>query len=516
MRHAHVPIFAMIACLVAYSANIAAPVTDTFHEGELVGFLWHMRAYYQGSTAFPLLVHGGMDYVPSLLAAYFFGDSSVIIGTRFIIATIAALAFFLYLHISYTVVEKKDNPQLWLLACIALFYYFSPPLGSDILRVGSHPLRDVFLFLTVWLFLKGFIVRAKYFTILYLALASLSATVSIVWCYNRGVMAFAFILICVVMLLLRKEYKNFLIVTVFFAIGLFLVEKSVIFGSLSENLANIKYWVINARHINPYPFDIPYLPGYFSLLMLSLFSSAVALFFVCWTIKRHNCDDGFCVVALGLLAVQLLLIKTAYDRAEIEQSFLGGWPSIVVLLYLVSRIYKLDGLGCSPQITRKVPCDWEERFVPAAFGTVMVTFFMFVVLGAPATLSYPMTMKKIITKKTDLELVSPEMLGVKAVLADDDVDCYFNWVNNGVIALLSGKKYCTDYSYVHYASSKHEAKMLEQLDTAAPNVIIYDTKYSGVIVNGVHMSKRFDKVDEYIRSNYDKEIIIDGFRMLIK
>ena len=41
-----------------------------------------MLAFYNNSIEFPLLIHGAMDYIPSIAASGIYGDNPVIVGTR--------------------------------------------------------------------------------------------------------------------------------------------------------------------------------------------------------------------------------------------------------------------------------------------------------------------------------------------------------------------------------------------------------------------------------------------------
>ena len=69
--------FIFLICNVLISTNLSESLGDAgtiYHEGELVGNYWHMLGYYRGTEKFPLLIHGAMDYWPSIAAANVFGE----------------------------------------------------------------------------------------------------------------------------------------------------------------------------------------------------------------------------------------------------------------------------------------------------------------------------------------------------------------------------------------------------------------------------------------------------------
>jgi hypothetical protein len=494
-------IFAALACLFAFSAKIADPLTDTFHEGELVGFLWHMRAYYGGEVSFPLLVHGGMDYLPSLVAAALFGNDAVIIGTRFMIAAVSALVFFLSLDLSYSVVRKDANPHFWLLICIGLFYYFVPPMGSDILSVGSFPLRELFLILTVWCFTRALLSENRRIVWGMLLAGSLSTAVAFFWCYDRGIIAVVFLLLCALGLAVRREAGKCLAVLGTVGLGLVVLGKVGIFGTLAENLNNIRYWLTNARDVNPlYPLILPHLPGYFSLLLLVVAFLVVALIVIKRFLQRQNLNDGFMIITVALLAVQMLLIKVAYGRADIERSFFGGWPTLLIFLNILSHVWTVRGLEFSPRILEVQGGNgWPTtRLVNFSLSAILV----FLLLASPNALHYPMMVKALLTKRADTEMVPTAAVEAGQRLAGPEISCYFNWTNDGTLALLSGKSFCTDYAYVHYSSTRDEARMLEQLRRSPPQTILLNSNVPGVNVGGKYMAERFPLVHQYIKENY--------------
>lgn len=125
-----------------------------------------------------------------------------------------------------------------------------------------------------------------------------------------------------------------------------------------------------------------------------------------------------------------------------------------------------------------------------------------------------MMVKALLTKKADTEIVPAAAVEVERRLAGPEISCYFNWTNDGTLALLSGKPFCTDYSHVHYSSTHDEARMLEQLRHTSPRTIVLNSNAPGVNVGGKYMAERFPLVYQYIKANYPHSLQIGEYRII--
>ena len=67
-----------------------------FHEGEMMGSYWHILKYYGGTDVFPVFIHGAMDYWPSLVAGYIFGDEKIIYGTRLTVVLFTSVSWIIF------------------------------------------------------------------------------------------------------------------------------------------------------------------------------------------------------------------------------------------------------------------------------------------------------------------------------------------------------------------------------------------------------------------------------------
>ena len=132
-------IFFVITGSMALSTWITNPISDSnylFHEGEYVGLLHHMLAFYNNSIEFPLLIHGAMDYIPSIAASSIYGDNHVIVGTRAINTILVWLCWILFFDLCYSMVlDKADQRIIWMVFITAIFFIIAPRFNSPALSI---------------------------------------------------------------------------------------------------------------------------------------------------------------------------------------------------------------------------------------------------------------------------------------------------------------------------------------------------------------------------------------------
>ncbi|HZD40330.1 MAG TPA: hypothetical protein VE131_06380, partial [Terriglobales bacterium] len=90
----------LISVVINWTAtDVSRPVNDTFHEGELIGFL---EAAKQGNPFQDVVsIHGGMDFFPVLVADWIAGNDHRIGLTRLIYVILHILAFLTALLVVY-------------------------------------------------------------------------------------------------------------------------------------------------------------------------------------------------------------------------------------------------------------------------------------------------------------------------------------------------------------------------------------------------------------------------------
>jgi hypothetical protein len=509
--------FFIISFLVAFSTNINATLVDLFHEGEYVGYLWHMQDYYNGIAKFPLFVHGAIDYIPSIIASVIYGTDHVVIGTRIINVSIVCMQWFLFLDLCYCLYTRKTNNPYWAIAAVVIFLILSAPLRSLPLDVSSGFLgtRELFLFLSVWSFFKSNMSDSSLKSILFLIVGSISTSISIFWCYDRGLIAVLFFCIILLGTLVYKKLLNALYMIIFAVLSLILIEYSKIFGSVSENIYNINYWVKNTSAINPYLLDVAHFPGYFSLSIL--FSLSTIISFVTLKVHLRNRLElrQYDTIIFGIIVIQFMLVKLILNRADLERSFGACWPSILLMFHVGPRLFAL------PEF--KLPNNFslssliQSSNLSASHVAFKTSFFLLLLtLSLPTIWSYGLFAKKLLRPRPDVEMVSPEINKLCNVLNKVNNKLFFGWTNEGVIALMSGSRFVTNYPYVHYAAPDKEAEMIEELKKELPKAVVYDSSFWAMAIDGKKMSERFPKINNFILSNYKTRQVINSYTILIR
>jgi hypothetical protein len=204
-RHGHILLFCLISAFMVFSAKVTYRLVDTFHEGEYLGLLWHMRAYYMGVVEFPLLIHGAMDYIPSIVASLIYGDERVIVGTRIIYMIICGVVWVFFLDICNTIIPKSSQHTSWIIVAAFILILFLPSFGSNSLSFlwAFVGIRDFFLLFVIWNFSKYSASQTTKLT--YLIFGSFSATAGIFWCYDRGILSIVFLCIIFIGTVFNKK-----------------------------------------------------------------------------------------------------------------------------------------------------------------------------------------------------------------------------------------------------------------------------------------------------------------------
>lgn len=503
-EYGHSFTFCAIVALMIFSTSVNFPLTDSFHEGEYVGFMWHMRDYYKGLAVFPLYVHGAIDYIPSLIASIIYGDDCVIVGTRIVNAFIVGANWVIFLQICYYIIPIQHRNVFWITAVITVFYYFVPNAGSDAFTLSSQFLgvRDSFLLLSLLLYSK--ILTTDKISNALLVLSSLSTVISLFWCYDRGIIsAILFIIIFIGLILSKKYVSSFLLMFSAF-IFIILIGYLNVFGSIINNANNYIYWIKSSSEISGYPFDMGHLYGYLGAFTLVVFAVATATSAYVLSKGTTNCEDtrNFRLLFTCIIVVQILVIKIIFNRADIHRSFIGAWPSIILMFHFSPKLitYPFDLSLIKLNIDK---CK-STLFQNTAFKIAMISFLSFIAITSPNSPKYFEFASSLFHPTHDADLVSPEIRAVSNMMKDIDVGCYFGWTNEGVIALMANKRFCTQYPYVHYVSREKASDMLKQLLNESPSAIVFYSSIWAMTIDGKHMSERFPTINRFIQTNYRK------------
>ena len=492
-------IFFVITGSIALSTWITNPIFDSnylFHEGEYVGLLHHMLAFYNNAIEFPLLIHGAMDFIPSIAASGIYGDNHVIVGTRAINTILVWLCWILFFDLCYSMVLDKANQRIiWMVFITAIFFIIAPRFNSPALLIQQSFLgaRDIFLILSIWCFVKFSDAIDLMHQRLFLIAGTCSAVAAFFWSYDRGIIAITFLFVMFVESIIKKAKINSLLILISATSFLAFVQYLNIAGSLKNNIDNIYYWITNSKEL----FGTSFLEsGYINLItaaLLIIFCIG-AIFF---TIKDWSkSTDKYKAIVVGLVLVQILLLQTILNRPGMPRLSWAIWPSILMMLFITSRKFTVSQPFKYDLLTASLNFNLAYKFLLSIL--LLLVFFM-----SPLILSYGSFIKNLIRPKSDLQIVSLEIINLSSAINQLGDKCVLGWINEGVVALIAKKRFCTRYPYAIYVSKSEEGKLLQQIIKESPNVIVFDVEGDSMVnVDNRSMSSRLPNVDKFILDNY--------------
>ncbi|MBC7489819.1 MAG: hypothetical protein H7240_07480 [Glaciimonas sp.] len=512
-RYSHILLFCFISAVISFSTNITSSIVDNFHEGEYLGFVWHMRSYYNNLAEFPLLIHGAVDYIPSVIASFVYGDEHIIVGTRQIGAVILWLEWVLFLELCYLLIPESNQKKCWMAGVLVVFFILSPKLSSDYMTMHGAivGLKDFFLILTIWSFAKYLTASSKSAIYLFLWLTSFGAAASIFWCYDRGVMATAFFGVAVLGCIFTKRLADALFLTLSAILSLILIGYSNVVGSTMSNIGNIKYWIMYGSELWSYPFETHFLP-YLGGGIMVLFSMAAIVMTI---LQKHVRAGKVWILLVGLVVVQLLLLKTTMNRPGGTRTLAAIWPPMLLMLYFAPILFPIPNLNLRKYFSSKISIPHVIfYFASALFFLASIniqTLNLYYILTLHHNyLKYGSFLKNIVYTRKDTELVSNGVNQLASELKRLGNNCYLGWSSEGVIALMSKERFCTKFTYSAYVSSNEEGKLLAGIKRDPPKVVVFDSIGGQMQIDDIWVKDRLPAIYHYIDSTYSTKTKVAG------
>ncbi len=331
-----VMIFVIILILI--SANLGSgfsSAVDIFHEGEMLGNYWHMQDYYRGKSNFPLVIHGAMDYWPSLFAGLIFGEDKIIYGTRLIVVVTTTISWGIFVFTGISILSRNSKNNLLILVFVAIFCLTLPIFSLNVMAIEESPvgLRDPFLLLQMLLLIHYYI--SKESKVFFLAAMFALLPITLYWSYDRGVAAVLACMSLLMYLIYSKQYREFFASIFALVISVTLLEITNIAGSLVENLSNVLYWSgasgeVWGTKFNPNLQSIGALLKSFAIWLPLIFVGTVfGLAYISNKIDKNTVPVG---IILFVFVIELILIKSAYNRPNLHRGLMSVWPSILLFL----------------------------------------------------------------------------------------------------------------------------------------------------------------------------------------
>lgn len=492
-------LFLLVPIFFALSTQIDAPLVDGFHEGEYLAAAPSMRDYHAGLTAFPVLVHGAMDFIPAMLAGMVGGENHLIVWTRLFNVLIVALGWIVYLDLARTLVRNHPQRSVVLGAFVAVFLVMTNAADIDPVHRQQSFLgvRDFFLVLSIWSAVRAAACTRIVAVLALQVLCAVFASLALYWSYDRGLMAGIWIVMLCFGFAWQGKYKNAITVLLAYTASLLLISGTAVLGTLAENIHNIAYWVQSSGDVWNLPLrgKILALPGALSMFC---FAVLMLLFSAKWLLKNRAHHHAPHV--LGLILMQAVFLSKLYSLPTFPASYYFIWPSIVLLVMIVPE------QSWARNINDQLAHFWRE-----GKGWRATTGGNKILLGAVAALTLSffgnavsqsvVTLRTAIKPPADLALLDTERYSFDG-LAPQASSCVLLWTNEGVFSVLWKKPACTSYPYSVYISKKQEAQVLAQLVKNPPGLIVYDSPFWSTKIYFRDMTERLPAIDKFIKENY--------------
>lgn len=492
-------LFILAPIFFALSARIKTPLADAFHEGEYLIAVLSMHDYYSGTAAFPVLVHGAMDYIPALIAGIVGGPDHLIVWTRLLNFVIVGICWVVFMDLGRTVLRSHPQRILILGAFVALFFFMTNAADIDpVIRQQSFlGTRDLFLILSLWSAIRAAACDRQLVIAGCYALSGTFAALCLYWSYDRGLMAGIWVLSLSAGFIYQGKYKGAATLLLSYAAAVLLISRTGAMGSVGENLHNIGYWIKSSGdvwYISPKN-KVQGAPG---ALCLLTFAVLVLFFSARWLLKNRAGRNA--PLALGLMLIQAVFLTKLYSLPSFPTSHYFIWPSIILLLMTVPEQPWARTLNMQLADFWRAGHGWRaasggNKVLLAAVAALALSFFgNHVVFSA-------MNVRAAIINPADVDMIDAARY-TQDDLPTQNVSCIFLWTNEGALSVLSKKRACTDYPYPVYISRTQEATVLAELKKNPPGLIVYDSPFWSTKIFGRDMKERLPAIDQFINDNY--------------
>jgi hypothetical protein len=494
-------LYFVLPVLIAFNVDLRSPLVDSFHEGEYLDNLANIHGYFAGQNAFPVFIHGPMDYLPSLLASKLRNVDHVIVLTRFLNVFAVAIVWIAWLDLSRAILCRNADRLAWSTLFFLLFLWMALAGGNDQLlrRKAFLGIRDFFLLPAIWAAVRAALSgRARFKYPLFVLSGGLAAA-SFYWCYDRGVISALWALGLILAFAVRGRKTASFFLALGYAAALLLLPKAHVFGTMADNGHNILYWVRNNRDVwhmflKDKIIALPHVLGEFLLAFLVMLHALRVVF------RRLRDEIG--PIVLGLVGIQLLFLLKLYEMPNYPASYYTIWPSFLILILTPPE---LSGMHLFSRVLgecgRALESAWRGARSPQWWGIVAAIAGLATVLLSNSVVSCLVVARELVKNVPDSTLVSLKHYGVDSPDVQN-APCIFQWSNEGVFALLAKRPYCTQFPYAVYISQKDEPAVLLQLQRTPPALIVYDSPNWSMNIYGRSMKERLPRIDAFIRENY--------------
>lgn len=494
---------------------------DRFHHGEF--FAGAVALFSDVRSSFiPLTIHGALDFIPALIAEYYWGANNYFLPTLAIYKALSLLSAIFYILIAYDLTKSKDFQWVMILAAAVAAPYL----------VGY---RDLFLLISIYLFIRLVFSAAKRSPSISLQIIfGAMVAFGMFWSYDRGIAGTLSLGAGIIVLLFRNglyaiSLASFLATAGWLILGFEVFSIKHYFDNISILMQTSSQWSYGWTK---------------GTVMLTVFSVALNIVSILLLIAQGFAPESTTeikssIISLGLLSI--FMLKMGVNRADLGHIYFACWVPILIFFFLDERKYIIKGsvsiligviavLAIIVAIIYKSSAlmivaavlifkqsrlgkEFFSKYVEWGFGLLIATSLVFVLYdGAKSLLGGQYIWIKSLASPPSNRLTVPdEVVWVSERLKKRDVDCVFDLSNNGLINGLTRLPSCSRFTYPVYAGRQHESVIISDLLKSSPSAIIYSSDYWSYSIDGRDMRKRFPLLDKYIINNYPIEEYGHGY-----
>ncbi|MEB3830438.1 hypothetical protein [Phormidium sp. CCY1219] len=486
--------------------GLQAPLLDSFHEGEFLGFLPNFTAL-ENPFANTVFVHGfGLNVFPSLLAHTLGYSNTLIAKTRLFVIGLRIVStlgwFWVLWEITQCVRFKKQSNLLFFLGVSLLFAF----LEGIFFYVDET--RSSFFVIQFALMLRFFRVgdykpiQGKVLPII----VGFSIPLSFLYVYDRAIYFLGIYLSAVVLSFgLEKRVRKRWLAGSVLGIGTALILLAILLGfqGLGAIGWQILYWGKYGRYISfrPLPpLEMTFDSQWFWMSMLIqtsvLVYLAIALkktqFHLRSFIQKH-------FLTLLLLSAACIYMRSALDRSDIGHAGHSALVSFLLLFYLSLR-------GVRKYLDDTVQIPNETRgFIRLSFGVIMLVLLASEPNFAPEKAWEKVAVTSQAIATADEKIVQPDYLeAVNALQPEiDKQSCFYTLTSEGLWYSLFDKPSCSKFSYTYYSKPTSAQKIVvRELKQTQPDIILLTNNMWSNTIDGIPTSDSVSQIYQYILQEY--------------
>ncbi len=495
----HLMALLLLVTVVTFHVPLAQPLTDPFQEAEyaMFGFL----AQIQADLRMPVLIHGGLDTVPSRVAALTCAADAQIVCVRTINALIQFGASCLFVAVLAVLGGLGSFAALVasLPAAAMLWFYNGSTTRVVDAHQGTPSVRDLFVMAALLPMARlcrqidAGDARDRPYSLLALGVL---AGIGVFWAYNRGLVLILVLGAFVAGLcLLRQSLRPALPTLAGIVVGL--AAMLAVGGGriITDTLFNISYWSRNEAIWRTY-FEEGMAVPVVALMFLVLAGTLPII----WASLRSGRPGRALMLTVlgltfGLYAVQSL------NRPDLQHLRWIIWPATLMLAIIIR-----DQAGCM----RDGPA-WPGATLLALFPLLSVLCIEFYSENSIVRVILPRLVENARTMTRalpgDRELVGRDLARV-AELVTASGHCTFAANNAGIVHLLSRMPPCSRFVFGTYIATDRQTEVIADLEAAQPEIILWDSASWWSRIDGRSFRDRTPMLADWIEARYPVRTVI--------